>query len=141
MYAKMGDRGSKVLKPLPSGTEWEAGSSVEVSWGIRYNHGGGYSYRLCPATEELTEECFQKLQLNFTGMPSLRWNDGKELFYKGMYTTDGTSPPGSMWARLQIPRIDNDAHKSGEPWDHDDCRFGHMTRECMAFEPICEELN
>ena len=30
-----------VLPPAPSGTIWEAGSSVEVSWGIRFNHGGG----------------------------------------------------------------------------------------------------
>lgn len=32
-----------------------------VTQGIRFNHGGGYSYRLCPASEPLTEECFQKV--------------------------------------------------------------------------------
>ena len=40
-FAKFGQLGSVVLPPAPSGTIWEAGSSVEVSWGIRFNHGGG----------------------------------------------------------------------------------------------------
>ena len=43
-FAKMGDLGSKVLQPAPSGTVWTIGDEVEVSWGIRYNHGGGYQY-------------------------------------------------------------------------------------------------
>ena len=47
--AKMGDLGSKVLPYSPSGTKWLAGSSVEVGWAIRYNHGGGYQVG---ATEE-----------------------------------------------------------------------------------------
>merc|ERR1719232_1928334 len=29
-------------------TEWRAGGVAEVGWGIVANHGGGYSYRLCP---------------------------------------------------------------------------------------------
>ena len=44
-FARFGDLGSHVLPPAPSGTIWKAGSSVEVTWGIRFNHGGGYSYR------------------------------------------------------------------------------------------------
>eukprot|EP00930_Biecheleria_cincta_P023795 TRINITY_DN17121_c0_g1_i2.p1 TRINITY_DN17121_c0_g1~~TRINITY_DN17121_c0_g1_i2.p1 ORF type:complete len:385 (-),score=66.53 TRINITY_DN17121_c0_g1_i2:19-1173(-) len=139
-FAKFSNLGSQVLEPLKTGVIWSAGSVVEVAWGIRYNHGGGYSYRLCPAKEELTEECFRKLQLNFTGMPSLRWNDGKELFYHGMYLTEGTSPQGSMWARNQIPRIDDSGDDSGEPWDQRNlCRDGAKGRACRAFEPICEE--
>merc|ERR1712050_99334 len=106
-FAQTGDRGSEVLKPLPSGTVWRPGDSVEVSWGIRYNHGGGYSYRLCPAEANLTEECFQQTPLSFTGMPSFRWNDGKELFFKGTYISEGTTPAGSMWAMNPIPRIDD----------------------------------
>ena len=35
-----------MLKPLPSGTVWRAGSSVEVGWMQEAWHGGGYSYRL-----------------------------------------------------------------------------------------------
>lgn len=40
-WAKQGDRGSKVLKKGPPSAIYRAGSSVEVAWGIRYNHGGG----------------------------------------------------------------------------------------------------
>ena len=39
--ATMGDLGSRVLKPSANKTQWKAGTSVEVAWGIRYNHGGG----------------------------------------------------------------------------------------------------
>eukprot|EP00928_Gymnodinium_smaydae_P017880 TRINITY_DN16827_c0_g4_i1.p1 TRINITY_DN16827_c0_g4~~TRINITY_DN16827_c0_g4_i1.p1 ORF type:complete len:388 (+),score=27.65 TRINITY_DN16827_c0_g4_i1:48-1211(+) len=139
-FAKFGDYASKSLPQLPTGVVWAVGSVVEVAWGIRYNHGGGYSYRLCPVNEELTEECFRKIPLNFTGMPSLRWNNGKELFYKPMYLTEGTSPPGSMWARNQIPRIDDSAEGSWEPWDKRNlCQDGARGKGCRAFEPICEE--
>lgn len=36
-FANLGDFGSAVLPPAPSGVVWTAGSSVEVAWGIRYN--------------------------------------------------------------------------------------------------------
>ena len=68
----MGDLGSK-LPPLLTGTVWKAGSDVEVSWALKAWHGGGYSYRLCQADEELNEACFQKMHLNYTGLSSLRW--------------------------------------------------------------------
>ena len=35
--AKVGDRGSEVLKPAPSNTVWSAGESYEVSWTIEAN--------------------------------------------------------------------------------------------------------
>jgi hypothetical protein len=62
--AKMGQLGSRVLPYAPSGTKWVAGSTVEVGWAIRYNHGGGYQYRLCPKPPPggaLTEDCFQQM--------------------------------------------------------------------------------
>ena len=37
--ASMGDLGTRVLPYSPSGTKWMAGSAVEVSWAITYNHG------------------------------------------------------------------------------------------------------
>ncbi len=40
-HAKVGDKGSEVLPPAPSGTVWSAGMSYEVSWTIEANHGGG----------------------------------------------------------------------------------------------------
>ena len=44
-------------------TTWRQGGIEKVGWGILANHGGGYSYRLCRAGEQLTEECFQKTPL------------------------------------------------------------------------------
>ena len=92
--------------------------SVEVAWGIRFNHGGGCSlprpprflsarplfahpgsrflpalptpvlahhgraladqYRLCPSGQPLTEECMQKMPLEFDRKAgtSLLWQNG-----------------------------------------------------------------
>jgi hypothetical protein len=63
---KFGDLGS-MLPKQPSGTVWKAGSTVDTMWAIRANHGGGYQYRLCPVTSNLTEECFQKTPMPFAG--------------------------------------------------------------------------
>jgi hypothetical protein len=40
-FAKQGSVGTAVLKKGPSAASWSRGESVEVSWGIRANHGGG----------------------------------------------------------------------------------------------------
>ena len=37
---KQGVLGSKMLKKGPPAANWTAGETVEVSWGIRANHGG-----------------------------------------------------------------------------------------------------
>ena len=65
IYAKQGDLGSQVLKPRPSGTVWKRGTIANSRWQYTASHGGGYQYRLCPANEELTEACFQKMPLKF----------------------------------------------------------------------------
>ena len=43
-----------------------------MAWAIAANHGGGYSYRLCPATPagDISEACFQRHQLDFDGTTS-----------------------------------------------------------------------
>eukprot|EP00940_MAST-03C_sp_MAST-3C-sp2_P001904 g1904.t1 len=104
-FAGKGEKGSH-LPPIPreARTEWKRGSFVEVAWGVRYNHGGGYQYRLCPADQDLTEECFQKMPLEFDRMrQALRWNDGKTTYAlkEQAIFVDGvnvTYPPGSTWA-------------------------------------------
>ena len=67
-YAFHGMKGT-ALKPLPRSAyqpeRWKIGGTAEVSWSVWANHGGGYSYRLCPASEPLTEACFQKHPLDF----------------------------------------------------------------------------
>ena len=53
------------LPPLETGTVWKAGGEAEVVFAVKFNHGGGYAYRLCPADEPLTEACFQSNHLEF----------------------------------------------------------------------------
>ena len=126
--AKTGDLGSKVLKPRPSGTVWKAGTDVEVAWVQKAWHGGGYSYRLARADGPLTEEAFQQMPLDFTGLSSLRWGGvgGEQLFFntteKGWDVSVGTTPKGSMWRKCPIPR---------GPWNW---RFSGA-----SFEPVCHE--
>lgn len=140
-FAKQGDLGSKVLNPAPSGTLWTVGTVVEVSWGIRYNHGGGYQYRLCPANEELTEECFQKQPLDFVrDKQVLQWNNGTRLPIKGIFVDEGTIPAGSTWARNPIPRIDFDSTSSGQPKGFTGCSLDHgepTGPACRQFDPPC----
>ena len=58
-------RGRQQSLGHPTGRQQSALTSTRVTYGTHFmqvlnNHGGGYSYRLCPAGEKLTEECFQK---------------------------------------------------------------------------------
>lgn len=83
-------------------TEWKAGDVVEAAWGIVANHGGGYSYRLCPADSDLEEDCFQAGALDFSGSKS--WVQiGKDSrnrieFDRSSFKT----PNGNEWAMNPI---------------------------------------
>lgn len=146
-FAKMGDLGSEVLLPAPSGTVWTAGSGVEVAWGIRYNHGGGYSYRLCSAHKNLTEECFSQTPLDFDRTKqALQWKNGTRYNINGTFVDVGTYPQGSTWARNPIPRIDFDDHSSGQPAGFKgQCNYdpknstggGVHGAGCRQFDPPC----
>jgi len=75
-----------------------------VTWQVENNHGGGYSYRLCPASEALTEACFQRHPLEFvTDQQGIVLPNGTVLPIQGTFLTKGTSPAGSMWARIPLP--------------------------------------
>lgn len=141
-FATQGDLGSKVLPQAPSGAVWTSGSTVEVSWGIRYNHGGGYQYRLCPADAELTEECFAKTPLEFVrDAQALQWNNGTRMSIKGTFVDEGTYPLGSTWAMNPIPRIDFDSTSSGQPESFSGCDMvgGDPTgAACRQFDPPCD---
>lgn len=91
-------------------TVWEAGSQQEVAWTITANHGGGYSYRLCPLPADgrrdlLTEECFQQTPLRFATETSLLQftNGSRTDEFEAMTTDVGTYPQGSQWRRNPIP--------------------------------------
>eukprot|EP00908_Phaeocystis_cordata_P011195 Transcript_22036.p1 GENE.Transcript_22036~~Transcript_22036.p1 ORF type:complete len:376 (-),score=51.43 Transcript_22036:118-1245(-) len=142
--ARMGERGSLVLRPAPSGTVWRAGAAVEVSWGIRYNHGGGYQYRICPADQPLTEACFQRTPLAFDRTKqALQWNNGTRWPIAGTWVDTGTLPAGSTWAMNPIPRIDFDDASSGQPKGFSHCthlRNGSVVgAACRQFAPPCPQ--
>jgi len=89
---------------------WKRGDIEDVAFALTANHGGGYSYRLCKttATDQVTEECFQKNPLSFSGEKS--WLQYGEFVppqprYEIPLTvvSTGTYPAGSQWARLPIP--------------------------------------
>lgn len=113
-YAQHGDVGTQVLKPLPGYTPptYKIGGTAEVTWSMRNNHGGGYSYRLCPLPDgnftDLTEECFQKTPLDFVeGEQAIVFKDGTMHKLTPAQTTfvsgNLTNPPGSMWSLIPMP--------------------------------------
>lgn len=82
----------------------QSGSRFVVRWRLAVNHGGGYQYRLCPKSEGLTEECFQRTPLAFDGNTQrLSFRNGTEMEIPATYISEGTAPYGSMWARNPIP--------------------------------------
>ena len=126
-HAKQGDLGSVVLPAMAPQATWKAGETVEVSWALSANHGGGYQYRLCPADGTLDEACFTKTVLPFVGgKQSFRWGglNGTQIWFDGTYVSEGTNPPGSTWAMNPIPR-------NGE---------AHSTLDGRGFKPRCEEV-
>ena len=69
---------------------------------IAFNHGGGYRYRLCPRTEDLTEACFQKdeHQLDFASDEHVvLFADGPKRI-KNTIVADGG---GTGWMMNPIP--------------------------------------
>jgi hypothetical protein len=86
---------------------WPAGSKQEVWWSIAANHGGGYSYRLCPKSKPLTEECFQgqvlKFASNDTWIVYGDFNSTNRTRIQANRTTEGTHPSGSQWTKVPIP--------------------------------------
>ena len=78
-------------------------------------------YRLCPASEPLTEACFFKTPLAFVGKQALRWDakdgvGGTAQYIEGDYVSVGTLPAGSTWAKNPLPRQDvRDTYASFPP--------------------------
>jgi len=102
----LGDNAENYEWDNPAVTEWKAGSYQEVAWFVAANHAGGYSYRLCKVPDggitKITEECFQKNQLQFAG--DTQWVEyqgdrmtGYRTELVARQTKEGTFPPGSMW--------------------------------------------
>jgi lytic starch monooxygenase len=105
VYAHHGMNGT-ALPPLDAGagSVWARGTEAEVTFQISNNHGGGYSYRLCPAASALSEACFQANPLAFATEKQALYTANGTLFpIQGVFVTEGTTPPGSMWSMIPIP--------------------------------------
>lgn len=95
-------KGSEVL-PEQAPTYWKAGGTAEVGWGLSAQHGGGYSYRLCPKGSTMNEDCFQSNVLTFASQNStLHWDDGSRPDQK-ITTTTYVGAAGDQWRRQPIP--------------------------------------
>jgi len=102
---------------LPEGpkTKWAQGSVQEVAWSIFDNKGGGYAYRLCPKSGNITEECFQENHLQFASEKS--WvqtgaNRSKRTYFNATRVSTGTFPRGSTWTKNPVPPC---ADLNGQP--------------------------
>merc|ERR1719445_1954062 len=105
-------------------TQWARGEPAAVYWQSGAKHRGGYAYRLCKVNNgkiwEVTEECFQEGHLNFHGKTSWIYDKPLDGHYSEegwqaidlVSTTKGTTPLGSQWAKIDLPR--NTA--SGDSW-------------------------
>lgn len=102
------------LPPLKNYTKpvYKKGSNVTVSWGIAANHGGGYSYRLCPLSEKPTEACFQKYSMPFLNEETvIHYPDGSRAditIPSVTVTGDVVTPKGSTWKRNPVPACNCD---------------------------------
>lgn len=107
-----------------SKAHWRRGSVQEVGWAMLANHGGGYQWRLCKndGNSTVSEECFQRTPLKFASNVS-RIRYGSLWQYKTykkfpgpfgrieipdlevplVKVSEGTTPPGSEWARNPFP--------------------------------------
>jgi len=110
------------LPKMPTGTVWTIGGTAEVTWSVRNNHGGGYQYRLCPASEPLSEACFQAHPLDFVKTKqAIVFPNGTRVPINGTFVSEGVLPAGSTWAMLPIPSTWLGPRCLGdgcEPWEN-----------------------
>jgi len=85
------------LPPNSKKATWVAGTNVKVASALFVNHGGGWSYRLCPKTDAMTESCFNSNPLKFVGEATARFTDGRQVPISMRRTSDG------IWSRNPIP--------------------------------------
>lgn len=151
---QMGDLGSLVLPPsdpflVP---EWQLGSTPRVAWGMRFNHGGGYQYRLCPAEKmPCTEADFQTMPLDFVrDAHAIMWNNGSLFPIAGKFVDDSVCnvvPKGSTWARNPIPRIHTDnvgmafVGKCDQRCGQKGAAWCNQKADCQQFPSPCPEYD
>ena len=160
---QMGDLGSRVLPPNMGKdvANWTAGSTPRVAWGMRFNHGGGYQYRLCPLEKmPCSEKDFQQIPLDFVrSSHAIMWNNGSLYPIEGKFIDDSVCPvvpAGSTWARNPVPRIHTDnigmayvgkcydqkARSPGGPvCRQDGAPWCNMKDDCQMFPTPCPDID
>jgi len=114
---KQGFDGLKMPRvPKSERATWKRGAVEKVAWAMWANHGGGYSWRLCPAnSSKVDEACFQRTVLAFAGNATSTIEYGKMYLYdkarKNLPTYEipravFTDANGGQWARNPIPACD-----------------------------------
>lgn len=132
--------GRSLPQTLPR-IEWISGETAVVAHSISANHGGGYSWRLCPASVDLSdpqkaEDCFRQHPLSFADdSHTIHWSGNLTNWpdkpIPAKQTSSGTTPSGSMWRRNPIPSLEFcgvSACKCPPGWE----------APCPAFEPPCD---
>jgi hypothetical protein len=127
-----GAKASEVL-PETEATQWQAGATATVGWALSAQHSGGYSYRLCPKTATLTEECFQMNTLTFSGNSTIHFNDDSQPD-KEIVTRTYHAPDGSQWRTNPVPACLGKGSRSHPGRATDDCAYG------TEFEPGFDEF-
>jgi len=103
-YAHHGMRGTELPSLNETEVKWTTGGQAEVTHHTMNNHGGGYHFRLCPAEEELSEDCFQRHPLDFVqDQQGIVFENSTVLPISGKFVNKGTFPVGSMWSAHPIP--------------------------------------
>ena len=133
-----GKNGSTLPK-LPTNTTWKIGGVATVTWQLLQNHGGGYSYRLCPSLSPLTEACFQSHPLDFVPHKSaLLLPDGSKIPITPLHVNTGTQPPGSTWSRIPIPPTDLGPRCLPGPHDNASTPHACTPGDKKSYEGPCE---
>jgi hypothetical protein len=97
--------------PKTERTVWTAGGTAKVAFSMLYNHGGLYSYRLCPAEAEQTEQCFQNMHLSFADDVSIvYWTPDRngnidQATFPAVTMSEGTFPLGSQVGHFKTPTV------------------------------------
>merc|ERR1711879_648388 len=138
-----GQKGSEVL-PEVAPTYWKAGGTAQVGWGLSAQHGGGYSYRLCPKGSTITEECFQSNTLRFTAKNStIHFDDGSHADIK-VPTKTYVAPDGTEWRTNPIPgcACDNGLSCGGKGFLESKSQSNHTHGEyVLSWRWDCEETD
>lgn len=99
--------------------------------------GGGYQYRLCPFSYNLTEECFQQTPVAFANNSRLMLGDGNIITLKSTFVdphTDATLPIGEAGAWQMNPLPGYVKYVAPNGWTYDKARP-------RWFDPPCDDQN